>query len=133
MRSGRSAGDGSGVAGDGKVVHGDGQGKRLGVPTANIHPFTEVLPPHGVYAALAICDGEPLPAVANLGVRPTLGAGLERRLEVHLLDFAGDLYGRSLEVAFVRRLRAERKFADLDELVGQMGHDIAAARAVFAG
>ena len=116
----------------GRVVRGEGRGNKVGIPTANIEPQSEVLPPHGVYAALVILDGEPLPAVANLGTRPTVTESGTPRLEVHLLDFVGDLYGRVLEVAFVARLRPERKFPSLHELVAQIHADISAARAALA-
>lgn len=117
----------------GKVVRGDGRGRTIGVPTANVEAQSEVLPPHGVYAALVILDGEPVPAVANLGTRPTITPTGAPRLEVHLLEFQGDLYDRVLEVLFVARLREERKFQDLDALVAQIRSDIAAARRVLAG
>ena len=101
----------------------------LGFPTANLRPQTPALPPHGVYAVEVIVDGGVLPGIANLGVRPTFGDEAKAAmLEVHLLDFAGDLYGRELEVAFVALIRAERKFANAAELSAQIARDIAAAR-----
>jgi riboflavin kinase/FMN adenylyltransferase len=116
----------------GEVVHGDARGKALGFPTANIVPQSPVLPPHGVYAVEAILDGDVLPGVANLGVRPTFaGAGGPTGgavLEVHLLDFDGDLYGRELEVCFLHLLRQEQKFSGVAALKAQIARDVAAAR-----
>jgi riboflavin kinase/FMN adenylyltransferase len=121
----------------GDVVHGDGLGTRLGFPTANLDPHHELLPPNGVYACWARRprrEADPaLAAVLNIGVRPTLG-GTEPagpRVEAHLLDFAGDLYGEVLELEFVRPLRAERRFGSLDELCEQIGRDIAVARGIL--
>lgn len=111
----------------GVVQHGDGRGRTLGFPTANVVPQSPVLPPHGVYAVEVILDGRELPAIANLGVRPTFAGG-PAVLEVHLFDWTGDLYGRELEVVFVQFLRAERKFADVTALLAQIEHDVAAAR-----
>jgi riboflavin kinase/FMN adenylyltransferase len=114
----------------GTVVHGEARGRALGFPTANLAPQPGALPPPGVYAVDAILDGAVFPAVANLGTRPTFSGGTaaELRLEVHMLDFSGDLYGRELEVTFRARLRPERRFADATELQAQIRHDIAAAR-----
>jgi len=118
----------------GAVVHGDARGRTLGFPTANVVPQPGVLPPGGVYACEAILDGAVFRAVANLGTRPTFpggGSADESCLEVHLLDFHGDLYGRELEVTFRRLLRPERRFADAAELRAQIERDIAAARAAL--
>lgn len=121
----------------GEVVHGDGLGARLGFPTANLDPQHELLPPNGVYACWARRGGpepEPaLPAVVNIGVRPTLGASAAPgpRVEAHLLDFSGDLYGKVLELEFVQALRAERRFGSLDELCAQIARDAAAARGIL--
>ena len=119
----------------GTVVHGEARGRTLGFPTANLVPQPGALPPSGVYAVDAIVDGAVHPAVANLGVRPTFAGSTttESRLEVHLLDFHGDLYGRELEVAFRKFLRPERKFADAGELTAQIAVDVAAARAALRG
>jgi riboflavin kinase/FMN adenylyltransferase len=119
----------------GEVLHGDGLGARLGFPTANLDPQHELLPPSGVYACWARRQGReagaPLPAVVNIGVRPTLGADASLRVEAHLLDFAGNLYGEVLELEFVLPLRAERRFGGLDELCAQIERDIAVARGIL--
>ncbi len=113
----------------GTVIAGDAIGRQLGFPTANLQPEACALPPRGVYAVEAIVDGAVLPAVANLGVAPTFaGSGTNVKLEVHLLDWSGDLYGRELEVAFRLHLRAEKKFGDVAQLQAQIAADVAAAR-----
>lgn len=117
----------------GTVVAGDARGRSLGFPTANLAFIEELLPPHGVYACLADRlhpDGrsEKLGlAVANLGVRPTLGAGAAI-FEAHVLDLEGDLYGARLRIHLVARLREERKFSGVAELAAQIEKDVAAAR-----
>jgi riboflavin kinase/FMN adenylyltransferase len=119
----------------GTVEHGAGRGKGLGFATANLAPQSCVLPPRGVYAVEVIHDGETFAGVANLGARPTFADASPApasTLEVHLLDWSGDLYGSTLEVCFVRRLRDERKFQDGDALSRQIRADIAHAREVFA-
>jgi riboflavin kinase/FMN adenylyltransferase len=109
----------------GKIVRGRQLGRQLGFPTANLAVENEELPPDGVYVVRA----GTLRGVANLGMRPTTdAASQDRSFEVHLLDFDGDLYGREMEVSFVRRLRDEVRFAGLDELKAQIARDVAAAR-----
>lgn len=116
----------------GTVVPGDQLGRKLGVPTANLPLTGLVLPPLGVYTVLADIPGGTYPGLANLGRRPTVTAApAEPRLEVHLLDFAGDLYGQEIEVTLAQFLRPERRFAGLDELQQQIREDEAQARAFF--
>lgn len=112
----------------GPVIEGQKLGRQLGFPTANVAVENEQLPPLGVYAVQARVDAEWLPAVANLGRRPTVAADAEPSLEVHLLDWSGDLYGKDLEVRFTRHLRREMKFSGLDELKAQIARDVAAAK-----
>ena len=114
----------------GVVVEGDRMGRRLGFPTANlaVHPL-KVLPP-GVFAVEAEGAFGRYKGVANVGTRPTLG-GEERRLEVHLLGFAGELYGVEVRVRFLKRLREERRFPSLEALRAQIAEDVAEARAYF--
>lgn len=114
----------------GVVVEGDRMGRRLGFPTANlaVHPL-KVLPP-GVFAVEAEGAFGRYKGVANVGTRPTLG-GEERRLEVHLLGFAGELYGEEVRVRFLKRLREERRFPSLEALKAQIAQDVEAARAYF--
>lgn len=115
----------------GSVQHGDARGRELGFPTANVRCETELLPPDGVYAVRVEVDGEHRNGVANLGMRPTF-EGTERRLEVHLFDFAGDLYGRRLTVALAGFVRGERAFSDAQALVTQIRADAAAARTLLS-
>ena len=112
----------------GRVVEGDRIGRQLGFPTANLDPTNLALPPHGVYAASAKVDGKFLRAALNIGVRPTVAAGLQLRVEAHLLDFGGDLYGTDLEVEIGAKLRAERKFSSPTELREQIARDLVAVR-----
>jgi riboflavin kinase/FMN adenylyltransferase len=117
----------------GEVVVGDGRGRTLGFPTANVAARTELLPALGVYAVRVDVGGPAaLQGVVNLGVRPTFD-GHGTRLEAHLLDFSGDLYGQTLRVEFVARLRGEQRFASLQELVDQVQRDLRAARRLLDG
>jgi riboflavin kinase/FMN adenylyltransferase len=114
---------------EGTVVEGDERGRKLGFPTANIVPADDlVCPGHGVYAAFA--DGRP--AAVNVGVRPTFETGRGLLVEAYLIDFNGDLYGRTLRIAFISRLRGERRFAGVEELIAQMHRDVEAARELCA-
>jgi riboflavin kinase / FMN adenylyltransferase len=116
----------------GRVTHGQKLGRDLGFPTANLPLKRRKSPVWGVLAVKVHgIESYPLPAVASLGTRPTVN-GVEPLLEVHVFDFAGDLYGRPLEVEFVQKLRDEEKFASLDALVAQMNVDAAQARAALA-
>ena len=116
----------------GTVVRGDGLGHQLGFPTANLDATGLALPPHGVYAVHAEAGGKTYRAVLNIGLRPTLqNPNPQLRVEAHLIDFAGDLYGQELEVAFVEKLRAENQFASLAELRQQIARDILEAQLRF--
>ncbi len=119
----------------GVVIEGERRGRELGFPTANLDPETEVLPSPGVYAGRVrfLDDDEPArgklhPAVTNVGFRPTFGAGKNPLAEAHLIDFQGELYGRSIELSFQHRLRAERKFPGIDALREQIARDVCDAR-----
>lgn len=117
----------------GLVVAGDRLGRTLGFPTANLDTTGRVLPPGGVYAIHARALGAHHRGVLNLGHRPTLNnPAPQLRVEAHLLDFAGDLYGQEIEVTFVAKLRDEQKFPSLDALRQQITRDIATARELFA-
>jgi riboflavin kinase/FMN adenylyltransferase len=117
----------------GTVTEGDRRGRTLGFPTANI-PLGRLLEPaRGVYAVrVRLPDGSLHPGVANIGRRPTLGGDPVSRLEAHLFDFAGDLYGQPLAVSLEHFLRGEQRFAGLDALREQIGRDAAAARDLLA-
>ncbi|MFM1768510.1 MAG: hypothetical protein RJA22_1039 [Verrucomicrobiota bacterium] len=123
---------GRGYALAGEVVRGRQLGAQLGFPTANLDTTGLALPPLGVYAAHARVHGQTHRAVVNIGVRPTVEEQAPPpRVEVHLMDFRGDLYGAELELAPVRFLRPERRFAGLPELRAQIALDLEAARAAF--
>ena len=113
----------------GTVVRGDDLGKKIGFPTANLSAHSEQFPPNGVYFAEAKLDGVIYPGVVNLGYRPTISSGRsDRILEVYLLDFDRDIYGKGLELRFIRFLRAEKKFENVDALVRQIERDVQQAR-----
>jgi riboflavin kinase/FMN adenylyltransferase len=115
---------------EGEVVKGDQRGRELGFPTANFVPDDRLaIPGHGVYAAFA--DG--VPAAVNVGVRPTFETGRGVLIETYLIDREEDLYGRTLRVAFVERLRGEKRFSSADDLVAQMRQDVDDAKRVCAG
>jgi len=129
----------------GTVVRGDGVGRQLGFPTANLDATGLALPPHGVYAVHAEinlargaglrahgAERSPVRAVLNIGLRPTLqNPAPQMRVEAHLLDFEGDLYGHELEIIFGEKLRDERKFGSLAELREQIARDVERARGMF--
>lgn len=114
----------------GVVVKGTNIGKEIGFPTANLGVESELVPANGVYAALAAIGSKTLPAVLNIGHAPTFG-GKETAVEVHLMDFSSDLYGKRIEVSFVRRLRSEKAFRSKDELVAQIRKDTERAREIL--
>jgi riboflavin kinase / FMN adenylyltransferase len=116
----------------GRVISGQRLGRTLGVPTANIalEPTNRLA--HGIYAVVARVDERAFPAVASFGTRPTVDDG-PPLLEVHLLDFDGDLYGREMEVEFIERIRDERKFESIPSLVAEMTRDKERARVILAG
>jgi len=116
----------------GPVVEGDRRGRTIGFPTANIaFAADQMLPANGVYVCEVVRGNARHPAVTNIGVRPTFD-GTRRTLEAHLLDFSGDLYGETLGVDFLARLRGEQKFDGIAALVAQIQRDADAARAWFA-
>ena len=134
---------------DGTVVEGAKRGREIGFPTANISTSNELIPPHGVYATALTIDGQLHPSVTNVGQRPTFGDQLATVIESHVLhpfnsrvgsDPAGpatrgpvawNLYGRTVRLAFVQRLRDERKFADLNALQEQIAADVRRASRLF--
>ncbi len=129
--AGRLLGDPFTLAGD--VAHGDERGRELGYPTANLVPDPAfVTPGHGVYAARATTStGRTHPAAVSIGVRPTFVTGRGELIEAYLLDFDGDLYDSRLEIAFLKRLRGEKRFDSVDALVAQMALDVDAAREIY--
>jgi riboflavin kinase/FMN adenylyltransferase len=120
----------------GVVIEGDKRGRELGFPTANLRVDpVKLIPANGIYVVRARVDGEPgteYGGAASIGVRPTFGVGKPRLVEVHVLDAQPNLYGRTVVVEFVARLRAEERFDGVEALVAQMRADVAQARAVLA-
>ena len=116
---------------DGEVVGGDGRGRLLGFPTANLRTANELIPPHGVYATVARTPDGFQPSVTNIGVRPTFDGGGAASIETHLLRGGRDLYGSSLRLYFVKRLRDEQAFVSADALRARIDADCREASALF--
>ncbi len=118
----------------GVVVHGDARGRTIGYPTANVVVPGGKSLPLGVFAVHLLEGGHTYPGFANVGYRPTVTTDApDLRLEVHVFDFEGDLYGAEVQIKFRRFIRRERKFSGLEELKGQLAHDEAAARQMLRG
>lgn len=118
----------------GTVIEGVGRGRQIGVPTANLQlPPDRLVPGQGVYAGWVRLHGQPdkVPAVCNIGVSPTFGDQLHPRMEVHLLDWSGDLYSQPLTFEFVSTLRPEQTFSSKEALVAQIHQDIATAKTML--
>ena len=116
---------------DGTVVAGDARGREIGFPTANLETANELIPPHGVYATTVQLDSVIHPAITNIGVRPTFGDAERTSIETHLLGFERDLYGASMRLGFVQRLRDERVFDGIEQLRAQIEADRQRARSLF--
>jgi riboflavin kinase/FMN adenylyltransferase len=114
----------------GTVVEGNRRGRDLGFPTANIASRTEVIPSDGIYATLFHIGQEPWLSVSSIGVNPTFGAG-PRTVESYMLNFDRDIYGTKIKLAFVKKIREEKKFADVASLIAQIQEDVRSARAIF--
>lgn len=115
------------------VVHGHRLGHTIGVPTINQDfPGGHIRPRRGIYACVCTVDGRLYAAVANVGARPTVSDSDRVNCETHIIDYAGDLYGKSVRVSFLHRLRDERKFADVNELKARIARDIGETRRYFA-
>lgn len=116
----------------GRVVRGVERGRALGFPTANLSlDPQQALAADGVYATLAYLGSNPFPSATNIGTRPTFGQG-NRTIEVHLIGFEGDLYGKEIRLEFIQRLREERHFASLEELKSQIKRDIKSAKEILS-
>jgi riboflavin kinase/FMN adenylyltransferase len=116
---------------EGTVRRGAGRGREIGVPTANLQPVNELLPPSGVYATTVTVDEVVRPSITNIGMRPTFGDVQAPVVETHIFDYDRDLYDRELRLSFVQRLRDERAFPDVDALKAQIEADCRAARRLF--
>jgi len=115
---------------DGTIVEGRRRGRELGFPTANLETQNELVPPNGVYATIMTIDGVVHGSVTNIGLRPTFGEATPT-IETHVLDYSGDLYGHTVRLAFVQRLRDERRFDDVDALRAQIDADKRRAERLF--
>ena len=115
---------------DGTIVEGRRRGRELGFPTANLETQNELVPPNGVYATIMTIDGVVHGSVTNIGLRPTFGEATPT-IETHVLDYSGDLYGHTVRLAFVQRLRDERRFEDVDALRTQIDADKRRAERLF--
>ncbi|HYW35874.1 MAG TPA: bifunctional riboflavin kinase/FAD synthetase [Balneolaceae bacterium] len=118
----------------GTVVHGEKRGKKLGFPTANIKPVEarKIIPKNGIYAVKCKIGKKEWGGMMNIGTRPTFG-GTERTLEVHLFDFKEIIYGKTIEILFVKRIRDELEFNEIDELIARMKDDEVQARSILEG
>jgi riboflavin kinase/FMN adenylyltransferase len=113
------------------VVRGAGRGRGLGFPTANMQTANELPPPSGVYATTVTIDGIVHASVTNIGTRPTFGESDGAVIEVHIFDYARELYDSTVRLSFMQRLRDERPFADVDALRAQIEADCRSARRLF--
>lgn len=116
---------------DGTVMRGDQRGRTLGFPTTNLCSENELIPPHGVYATTVKLGAIVYPSVTNVGTRPTVDSSGRTTVETHIFGFDRDLYGETIRVGFVQRLRDERAFESLDALRAQIGADCRRARVLF--
>lgn len=122
---------GRGYSVTGQVIHGQARGRTIGFPTANVGVWDEqVLPANGVYAGWVRVGSEEFMAVTNVGVRPTFD-GNTISVEAHILDFDRDIYGQEISISFEHRLRGEKKFAGIQELIAQIRTDADAGRAIM--
>jgi riboflavin kinase/FMN adenylyltransferase len=115
----------------GRVVPGHNRGAGLGFPTANIEPEKELVPARGVYAARVRIADQTYGSVLNIGMNPTF-ADNQLSIEVHILDFKGNIYGKILEILFIEKLRDEKKFSGPAELIAQIGKDVEQARKILS-
>lgn len=117
----------------GTVIHGDKRGKEIGFPTANIHLLDErkIIPRQGVYAVKATVEGKQWGGMMNIGVRPTFEGG-QQTLEVHLFDFSENIYGKTIEIQFVERIRDEKEFEGVEQLIEQLNKDKSSAQKILA-
>ena len=119
---------------DGKVVHGDGRGKHIGLPTANVFPWSKkMIPSPGVYAAFTEIDAVMHLSVVNIGHRPTFyDADAIQTIETHIFDFSVEIYDKQIGIHFIDKLRPERKFDNMDALMDQIKYDIIKAKEILS-
>jgi riboflavin kinase/FMN adenylyltransferase len=116
---------------DGRIVEGKRRGREIGYPTANMDTDNELVPPYGVYATTMTIDGIVHAGLTNIGVRPTFNDDPRMTIETHVLNYDEDLYGRTVRLGFVQRLRDERRFEDVDALRSQIDADRRRAERLF--
>ena len=116
---------------EGLVLRGDERGRKLGFPTANLHPHNRVIPRNGVYVTGTLIEGNWRRSVTNVGIRPTFTSDAEPSVETYVMNWAGDLYGDVVRVRFLHRLRDEKKFGSIDELKAQIDRDVSCAQSYF--
>jgi len=116
----------------GSVIRGASLARRLGFPTANINPHHEVVPPSGVYAVEIVLEGKRFYGVCSIGNKPTLGQEKIQHIEVHIFDFSKNIYGKQLEVIFIKKIREQEKFSSLVLLTRQIQRDITFAKSLFS-
>lgn len=117
---------------EGVIIRGNRRGHTIGFPTANLKPHNRVIPRYGVYATATLVDGVWRKSITNIGVRPTFENTQEPSIETYIFDFDGDLYGDSIRVRFLHRIRDERKFSGIEELKAQIERDTAIAKNYFS-
>lgn len=123
---------GRGVSVSGAVVKGARRGRSLGFPTANIAYETDILPPQGVYVVKVLMGKKEYPGMANIGTRPSFETQVSKmHVEVHILDFSKDIYGKHVEVEFLKKIRNEKKFSNPQQLIAQIRKDESFARKYF--
>ncbi len=116
---------------EGNVKEGERRGRELGFPTANLDTDWELLPKNGVYITWAEMDGKKFKSITNVGTRPTFGKN-QLLVETHIIEFKGDIYGKTIRVSFIDRLRDEKRFANVESLISQISTDVENAKKVFA-
>lgn len=114
----------------GKIVRGDSRGRQLGYPTANIHAENQIFPPNGVYAVQAKLGERLYGGILNMGMRPTFD-GVKFQIEAHLFNFNENVYGKEIEIFFIKNIRDERQFPDVESLVEQIGQDVKIAHGIL--
>jgi riboflavin kinase/FMN adenylyltransferase len=116
---------------EGRIVRGDRRGHTIGFPTANLHPQNRVIPRNGVYVTSTLIEDQWRRSITNIGIRPTFGKDSEPSIETYILNWDGDLYGDVLRVRFLHRVRDEKKFNSIDELIAQIKKDVGRAERYF--
>lgn len=116
----------------GTVIKGTSLATKLGFPTANIDPHHEVLPPSGIYAALIIYNNKKFKGACYIGRRPTLTKGRDKHIEVHIFNFKKNIYGKDLEIWFIKKIRDDKRFGSLESLASQIKKDVFSARQILA-